>query len=320
MKRAYLILAHNDPNHLKKMIMSLGEKNDYYVHLDNKSDISDFSSLLKENVFFIKQRINISWGGFSMVEAMLELIKAALNSEIISGNDYPIKNEKIIDEFFERYSKNEIIRAYYITGNLCPHCAEKIERKWFFDNKFKNPKLKKIYRSIKNSFVQFRKKSLYVNINSVPCKVAYGSQWFALTNECAEYVISTVNNNPNLINYFKHSLAPDEMFFHTIIFNSRFSENTIMNGIEEYSPEWHLNNYTYIDTTELNCKVTNKMTMKRLFVGFYKNIVIKKDNQGTVSFLTKKDFIHLKNCQYIFARKFNTRDSSDLIRMIEETK
>lgn len=47
MKIAYLIAAHNDPGHLKRLISALNISGvtDFYIHLDKRADIKDFNLL-----------------------------------------------------------------------------------------------------------------------------------------------------------------------------------------------------------------------------------------------------------------------------------
>ena len=80
MRIAYLILAHNTPNHLARLVRALDSPNvDFFIHVDRKSDISRFRDRLSQpNVAFLKDRIAVYWGDFSDVEATVRLIKEAL--------------------------------------------------------------------------------------------------------------------------------------------------------------------------------------------------------------------------------------------------
>ena len=60
-KHAYLILAHNQFDILKKLVVALDSKhNDIYIHVDKKAkdfDEHEFSMLTKfSKVFFIKRK------------------------------------------------------------------------------------------------------------------------------------------------------------------------------------------------------------------------------------------------------------------------
>ncbi len=65
-KHAYLIMAHNQPEHLRKLLDVLdNERNDIFIHLDKKSSI-DSQSLLdicQKSKMYFTNRLNVYWGG-----------------------------------------------------------------------------------------------------------------------------------------------------------------------------------------------------------------------------------------------------------------
>ncbi|MDH2207311.1 MULTISPECIES: beta-1,6-N-acetylglucosaminyltransferase [unclassified Empedobacter] len=76
-KKIYLIQAHQYPHQLLRMINSLQDTDVvFYIHIDIKSDLNLFTSVIKsDNVFFIKDRVDCIWGDFSQVKATLNLLK-----------------------------------------------------------------------------------------------------------------------------------------------------------------------------------------------------------------------------------------------------
>jgi len=73
-KIAFLILAHNDSTHLNKLINTLDYNSDFYIHIDKKSDITEFkNTITNKNVNFIDNRTDISWAGITMVDALMDL-------------------------------------------------------------------------------------------------------------------------------------------------------------------------------------------------------------------------------------------------------
>lgn len=98
-KIGYLVLAHADPGHFEKLINALNYNAKFFVHVDAKSNIKEFQSLsLPGNLTFLQNRVCVSWGGISIINATLRLIEYALNNGedlahlvLISGSDYPIK-------------------------------------------------------------------------------------------------------------------------------------------------------------------------------------------------------------------------------------
>jgi hypothetical protein len=139
-KIAYLILAHTDPEHLHRLVKALDCHADFYVHIDKKSSIGDFLFLKNIcNVFLTKQRVSVTWAGISMVDAICNLIVAALANKksyshfvLISGSDYPIKPAEFIVEFLNNNDKCEFIK--YIDMRESPeHYLKQVYRKWFVE-------------------------------------------------------------------------------------------------------------------------------------------------------------------------------------------
>ena len=117
MKIAYLILAHANPQHLDLLIKAISDTDSaIFIHIDKKSDMEIFSNIKGDNIHFIKKRVNVYWGEFSQVTAIINLIHAALFSSVIhqrlvliSGVDYPIKPKNYIKNLFEAHHDKEFI-------------------------------------------------------------------------------------------------------------------------------------------------------------------------------------------------------------------
>ena len=84
MKFAYLIIVHTRFDQVAKLLELLDdEKNDLYVHIDEKvaNSFDIFQRTLKPSVqkskIYLVNPHNVTWGGKSQIEAELELLKAA---------------------------------------------------------------------------------------------------------------------------------------------------------------------------------------------------------------------------------------------------
>ena len=120
-KHAYLILCHKCDDTLQYLLKSIDDKrNDIYLHVDRKAKKFDFdkikSSVVESKVYFT-QRINVSWGGFSITEAELILLESALKNQtyeyyhFLSGNDMCIKSQDYIHKFFNE-NKGKIFLTF----------------------------------------------------------------------------------------------------------------------------------------------------------------------------------------------------------------
>jgi hypothetical protein len=181
--------------------------------------------LQKNNVSIIPTRINIHWGGFTMVEATLALMEYAVehmpNADyyiLISGVDYPIRSKAFLRNQLEK--KKEYIDIAPLPVPYKP--MERYEYYYFDYNrrnlKFYNPKflLEILFKKLK-----IKRKA--------PFPVYAGSQWFALTRGCVQYILKTIKEDTRYVDFFRHTLVPDEAFFQTIVGNSPFLGEAMAN-------------------------------------------------------------------------------------------
>jgi len=122
MKISYLILAHNNPEHLLRLIHSLSTTDSFFfIHIDKKTPFYLFERTWAPNVSLAKRRIEVHWGEFSLVEATLHLIQQALDSPfgcdylvLLSGVDYPLQSPRHIENFFQKNRGKELCHAWLL--------------------------------------------------------------------------------------------------------------------------------------------------------------------------------------------------------------
>ena len=155
-KIAYLILAHKDPEQIKRLSNRLAKTGDVFIHIDKKSDIKPFIAAIKDNesVFFTEARHSVNWAGWSMVKGYMQLIKDAMKSDkgydrfvFLTGQDYPLMSDSDIKSEFEKNATVEYVMAYNIAHSTVPTDRDKIEKNWYLDPPFKSKLMRKAYCS-----------------------------------------------------------------------------------------------------------------------------------------------------------------------------
>lgn len=223
MRIAYLVLAHKNAEQVKRLVSLLN--GDVYVHIDSKCDLKKFY-ISDPKINYINQRINIKWGGFTMVNATLKLIKTARKNwnydfyVLLSGDDYPISSLNQLKSFLINNRKYSFIEY------------DKFEDKWQdLKGRYENYKIFentniviKVLQKIINTFIN--KRSMFRNMQAYK-----GSQWWCLNAESIEYILEYINDNVSIIKYFKHTHIPDEMFFQTILLNSHLTDSIINDNL-----------------------------------------------------------------------------------------
>ena len=266
-KIAFLILAHDDPVQLSRLCNALGHDDDIFVHLDKRFPISLISSQRFDgNVKFVKQRIPVFWGDFSVVEATLILLEEAMQSKtdylrlvLLSGSCYPIKRVTKLRDYF--MNDEDHINIRYV--NVMEHQNERIlassgndlknsqvaaykrirrENRYleFLDTAARtliSIMLKPVERGSRESFPGFTRHIAALRARAQPWTWSFrqkfselipfvGNQFWSITPACTRMILQFVHDNPDFVKFHKSSFAPDEHFFHTIIGNSEFSAKT----------------------------------------------------------------------------------------------
>lgn len=221
MNIAYLILEHNSPNHMQRLINALSSSSSvFFIHLDKKSDIRRYRHLKGNNIIFTLKRIPVFWGDFSQVEASLILLQAAFSHEyhfdrlvLLSGADYPLHSPAFIEQFFLDHQDKEFM-------NLLPLSAET-----------KGKSLSRIttyqarHGEQNPSAPQQRDYKAYFG-ELIPYG---GSTWWAISHEAAKFILNFTATEKAIVDFFKNTVCPDETFFQTIIGNSQFKQQTMVN-------------------------------------------------------------------------------------------
>lgn len=232
MKIAYLIFAYKNPKLIKKEIEQLSSENcGFFIHIDQKSDLSEFSEIKGHNIAFSDVRIPVYWAEFSGIEAILVLIKRALIDQqgydylvLLSGSDYPLRSAVYIESFFERNRGAE-----FMSVTRLPAPGKPISRL----NTLRYPSAQPLRRFLFKGFAKLglaqRDHQQYLG----PMTPYGGNTWWSLSRAACEYILNFIAENPRAVTFFRNVFAPEELFFHTILGNSVFKPNLRRNLLYE---------------------------------------------------------------------------------------
>jgi len=213
-----MILAHHQPAHLAKLVNFLTcDWIHIFIHIDKKFEITQFVKSVPQNknITFLDNRIEVNWGGFSQVQATLNLLDASLQFGehfdrfcLLSGSDFPIKPLNEIKATLN--SEKEFIR---------------IDRRLHLSENHNQVDFVKNFHFIDSPFVK---------TNAPPPKISrkiydkidlyHGSSLWSLTLGCIKYIIEFIQNNHDYLQFHKHTFAADEIFFHSMVKSSPFAD------------------------------------------------------------------------------------------------
>jgi hypothetical protein len=277
MKLAHLILAHAMHPQLQRLVKRLQHPDAHiYIHIDKKADTGQFNHLLTiPGVFFIENRVLVTWGDYNMVQATLnsfqEILATAENYShinLLSSQDYPLKPTQDIHSFLFANTDKTFIRWFAIPQQW-DEPLSRLTKYSFGDYDFP---AKHRLQALANTLLPARKmpKSLQ----------AYGrSQWFTITPACALYVINYLNENKNVQRFFRMTWAPDELVFQTILVNSPLKNSLVNNHLRyiKFTPAASRPKTLTIDDAYI-LKTTDKLFARKFDLTQHEDILNYLDN------------------------------------------
>jgi hypothetical protein len=225
MRLAHLILAHDKPAQLERLVKRLAHPDaDIFIHIDGKVEITPFTLLdLPEGAVFIKHRTPIRWADYSMMTAtltsfdeMMATGKTYSHLNLLSGHDYALKNPAVIHDFLFRHADKTFMRYRSIEDEW----QESLSRFTKYHLGDYNFPLKFRLQWLMNKLLPHKK---------LPNGMKpYGfSQWLTVTPECATYVINFLKKHPNVKRFFRMTWGVDELVFQTILMNSPLKDKVV---------------------------------------------------------------------------------------------
>ncbi|MDO4433504.1 MAG: beta-1,6-N-acetylglucosaminyltransferase [Alysiella sp.] len=212
MKTAFLVLCHRLPVGIMVLAKRYPECQ-FYVHYDAKSPLAAIQPLTKlPNVQILRQRINVRWAGFSMIEATLALIQTALAQSdnqyfhLISGNCLLLTTpQNMATEMFRAgegallMESRPTLRLRYRVRFNTPHADTAWQRQ------LHGKILTKLFQAA-DWLAPF-------------ADTAYtGSQWFSADRKALNILFQAALSS-DAADFFEKKLCPDEHFFQYIVQN-----------------------------------------------------------------------------------------------------
>ena len=309
-KIAYLILAHNHPAQLARMIQRLDhEAVEFFIHVDKKFPLEPFQAALGGNarITLIEERHAIFWRGFSQIYATMALMKASLACEaayyiLLSGSDYPLKSNDEIHRFLHNKDTQYI---HYFSLHDIPKWLKKIRHYYYWDSSLINPRHG--HKTLKKKYRKYVQKGF---LNRLPARKYLkgmhpygGSQWWMLTHDCMTYCLDTLENNTRFRWFYKFTDSPDEMVFQTIILNSRFAERAVNYQRYQDDREWVV--------SEILTKPLGSCQYNYRYIDWY------SPERGFPAVLNEANFEEMTRANALFARKFDPQLSRPLLDRID---
>jgi Core-2/I-Branching enzyme len=231
MRVACLVLAYaGGPVMARSLPLLRAAGWDVYIHLDRKADQTAYAAslgtALPDGCSFLDDRVEVFWGGFSMIRAELKLLMRAHSAGpydkyvLISDDSFPVLPPRALAEYFATtvdqislvpQPEHSPFYARYHGFYCYDHHATAIRtgdtRQRLIDEELE----------VKIAEIAALRKS-----GKAPLVVYYGSQFWGLTNESVEIVLEVVHRYGILVKSFEYSALPDELMIQSILGNYKY--------------------------------------------------------------------------------------------------
>ena len=223
-KIAFILLCHKDPDAIITQAERLTAVGDFMsIHFDARANQEHFLKIKEAladnpNVTFAKKRIKCGWGEWSLVQATLLAVEAAVDAfprathfYMLSGDCMAIKSAEYAHSFldgrdidyiesFDYFESDWIKTGFKEERLIYRHFFNERTRKWLFYKSFDLQKKFNITRDIPNDL-----------------QIMIGSQWWCLRRQTIEAVLDFTKSRKDVMRFFRTTWIPDETFFQTVV-------------------------------------------------------------------------------------------------------
>lgn len=227
MKIVYLVAAHYNPAMFGTLLDALtANGSPVVVHIDAKADEAPFRAEATErtDVTFTSTRVDVRWGGWTLVESTLAMMRAAaplIEPDdyviLLSGDSYPLQSQAAIAQHLAAGAG-----AQYINRVAMPSAEmfKPITRvsQFYLEYNPRNgkrnlfPKVVNRLRIPRNYRKAFDGRRPFA-----------GSAWWTLTGEAVQWILSEASRDQRFVKFCRWTRMPDEFFFQTLIEASPFA-------------------------------------------------------------------------------------------------
>ncbi|MCJ7872621.1 DUF5928 domain-containing protein [Phaeobacter sp. J2-8] len=223
-KIAFILLCHKDPEAIIKQAQRLTARGDYLsVHFDARAPKAYYDQIRaaldgNEHVTFAKRRLKCGWGEWSLVQATLYAIEAAVEAfpeathfYMLSGDCMPIKSAEYVHEFLDENDADFIESFDFFESDWIKTGiqAERLIYRHYFNER----QNKTLFYAAMN----LQKKLGLEREIPADLQIMIGSQWWCLRRRTIELILDFTRERRDVMRFFATTWIPDETFFQTLV-------------------------------------------------------------------------------------------------------
>lgn len=221
---AFVLLCHKDPDGIIRQAERLTAAGDCMaIHFDARARAEDYERIRRAlagnpNVTFARRRVRCGWGEWSLVQATLEAVRAALAAfpdathlYMLSGDCMAIKPAEYVHAFLDGADVDYIESFDFFTSGWIK-TGMREERLIY-----RHPFNERTQKSLFYGFFNLQKRLGLTRAIPADIQVMIGSQWWCLRRRTVEWVLDFCDRRPEVVRFFRTTWIPDETFFQTIV-------------------------------------------------------------------------------------------------------
>jgi hypothetical protein len=242
MKLAIVVLAHDRPEQLARLLAALRHPDARaYLHLDRRVPLDPFRRAFAEadvGDAALLPRHATSWASPELVDAALEGLRRGVADGcdyflLISGRDFPLRPVEAIVAFAAEAGSRSYLEHFPLPDPRWRLGGR--DRTDFYTYTVRGRRETCVPRGEDTSHLNHRGRLLnrvlrLRGLGKPPRRFpSYarpfgGSQWWNLSRAAADCVLAFLDEHPDYRRYHEHTLAPDELFFQSILAGTGFAE------------------------------------------------------------------------------------------------
>ncbi|WP_167858482.1 beta-1,6-N-acetylglucosaminyltransferase [Methylobacterium nonmethylotrophicum] len=224
-RMAVLIMAHAHPEQVGRLVERLSAPFvDIYLHIDRRTESGPFLSALGGRpgctVLPDRDRVGVLWGGFSVVQAILNLVRTARRGSpaaerfcLLSGADYPARPiHAIAREMAGDVEYIDVEQKLDPKGSR--FCDTTIQHHHLGNFRLFNPRT-----SPSGHLVTWGAMlgGMLPRLRQPATDLYRGSCWWALTRTAIDEILALIARQPGELAWFRKAVVPDELVFPSFV-------------------------------------------------------------------------------------------------------
>lgn len=247
MNIAYVITSHTNHQQVLRLVHALQTgRNTGQIIIHHDAAQTAFDPALLADlpaVHLLENPVAVGWGEFSVVEAELRCLDWLQQNAIdfdwlvlLSGQDYPIQPLSHFEQLLNSATSDGFLE-YFPIDQVPPtqwnwHDQTGIDRYYYHYHTVPaqlRPLFYKLYRVVNwQPYLRVKAGRFGAKIATraaqspfspnFPCYA--GSQWHTLSRRAVNYLMQFIQDQPEVVEHYRHTMIPDESFVQTILLNA----------------------------------------------------------------------------------------------------